>query len=43
VTAIGDPLRREIKMEDVKKKLEAELNRTVERIRHGGAAKSCRP
>ena len=28
-------------MEDVKKKLEAELNRTVERIRHmGGAAKS---
>ena len=28
-------------MEDIKKKLEAELNRTVERIRHmGGAAKS---
>jgi DnaK suppressor protein len=28
-------------MEDLKKKLEAELNRTVERIRHmGGAAKS---
>ena len=39
--AEAEPLKGETDMDDIKKKLEAELNRTVERIRHmGGASKS---
>ncbi len=38
--ATGQPLRRENKMDDIKRKLEAELTRTAERIRQMGGASS---